>query len=259
MTTGERDRKQAYFARAVRQLALEYDTRPEAFTVPRLTVTSPAKPEGARLYTHEAPFFSMAMTGNSVVVMADERLHAYVRMLAGEVNGLHRLFEFPALRKLDAKLREYGYALWGTEHMFLPGRSFPETSMPPGFAYKWFEGEDAIRAFYPNERFRMALSADYNPDRPDALALAAMDGERIVALSGASANTRDMWQVGIDVLPAYRGHGLGTALVHALSRRIEEKGCLPFYGTAVANLHSQNIAVCCGFYPAWVEADAYKL
>lgn len=247
-----------YFTRAIAQLALEYNTVPESFTEPGLTVTLPAKPEGVRLYAHEPPFFAMAMTGNSVVVTADERLHAFIRTLAGEVNGLHRLLEFPALQKIDAKLREYGYAIWGTEHMFLPGRTVSAIPLPPGFTYKWFEGETEISAFYPNERFRMALGASHNPDRPDVLALAAMDGETIAAVSGASADTKDMWQIGIDVLPAYRSRGLGTALVSALSRRLEEMGRLPFYGTAVANLHSQNIAVNCGFRPAWVETDAYK-
>lgn len=53
----------------------------------------------------------------------------------------------------------------------------------------------------------------------------------------------------------YRGRGLGTALVSALSREIERRGKLPFYGTAAGNLHSQAIAVRCGFVPAWIETD----
>ena len=65
-----------------------------------------------------------------------------------------------------------------------------------------------------------------------------------------------MWQVGIDVVEEYRGKGLGTALVSALSREIENQGKLPFYGTAAGNLASQRIAVGCGFVPAWIEAVA---
>ena len=253
------NKKKQYHARAMEQLALEYNAKPKNFTEEGLTLTLPAKPEGVRLYSHDVPFFSMATTGNSVVITANECLHEEIRKIAGEVRDLHRLYEFPTLQRIDTLLREYGYAISGTVHMNLPGKAFPEVSLPQGFSYKWFETEEEITAFYPNEHFQMALSAEYNPDRPDVIALAALDGEKIVAVAGASADTKDMWQVGIDVISGYRGHGLGTALVGALCRRIEEKGHLPFYGTAVANIHSQVIAVRCGFYPAWTETVTYKL
>ena len=253
------NQKKAYFRRTVEQLALEYNAKPENFTEEGLTLTVPAKPKGVRLYSHEVPFFAMATTGNSVVITADARLHDKLRQLACEANDLHRLYEFHNLRKIDDLLREYGYAIKGTVHMHLPGKPFEEAKLPEGFTYRWFETEDEIAAaFYPNDQFTMALSEDYNEDRPDVIALAAMDGEKIVGVAGASADTKDMWQVGIDVLPAYRGRGLGTALVKALCRRIEEKGCLPFYGTAVANIHSQVIAEHCGFYPAWTETVTGK-
>ena len=256
---GEHPRKKAYHDRMMRQLALEFNTLPEAFTTPGLTVTLPAKPDGVRLYSKEMPFFSMACTGNSVVVMADERLHDFIRELAGEVSDLHRLFELPAMEKINGKLKEYGYALWGTGHMCLPGRAFPEFPIAPEFTLKWFETKETLSAFYPNEKFRMALGKAYNPDRPDVIALAAMDGDRIAAVAGASADTADLWQVGIDVVEEYRGKGLGTALVAALCKRIEDMGKIPFYGTAAANVHSQIIAAKCGFYPTWVETGAYKL
>ena len=251
--------KKEYFRRIVKQLALEYNAKPENFTEEGLALTVPAKPEGVRLYSHDVPFFAMATTGNSVVITADARLHERLRQLACEANDLHRLYEFHNLRKVDDMLREYGYAVKGTVHMYLPGKPFEEVQMPKGFTYRWFETEDEIAAaFYPNEQFTMALSENYNEDRPDVIALAAMDNGKMVGVAGVSADAVDMWQVGIDVLPAYRGRGLGTALVKALCRRIEERGRLPFYGTAVANIHSQVIAEHCGFYPAWTETVTAK-
>lgn len=253
------NRKNEYRERAFRQLALEYNAKPENFTEEGLTLTTPAKPNGVRLYSHDLPFFSMATTGNSVVISAHECLHEEIRDMVEDVEDLHRMYEFPALQEIDAMLRKHGYALRGTVHMTLPGEPFPEVDLPKAFTYKWFETEEEIAAFYPNTHFQMALSAEYNPDRPDVIALAAMDGDKIIAVAGASADTKDMWQVGIDVLPEYRGRGLGTKLVGALCRRIEEKGYLPFYGTAVANIHSQVIAARCGFYPVWTETVTYKL
>lgn len=248
------------FLQAARQLAIEYNTIPEALQKEGVTVTLPAMNEGRRIYSHELPFFSMVTTGNSAVIMANENLRPFVRSLTEQLEDVHRLFEFPNLLKIDGELRKHGYTIRGTYHMYLPGKLFEAREMPSGFTYKWFESEAEIERFYPNTRFPMALSADRNPDRPDVIALAAFDeGGEIAGMSGASADTKDMWQVGIDVLSAYRGRGLGTALVHAVSKRIMELGHLPFYGTAAANLHSQNIAVSCGYRPAWTELASAKL
>ena len=115
--------------------------------------------------------------------------------------------------------------------------------MPKDFTVRWFDAE-SVSARYPNTRFLNALSAQANPDRPDMIAVAACAGETIAALAGASADTPDFWQVGIDVLPEYRGRGLGKT---------------PFYGTGASNLHSQRIAVQSGFYPAWVEISSRRL
>ena len=37
-----------------------------------------------------------------------------------------------------------------------------------------------------------------------------------------------------------------------------ENGDIPFYGTALANYNSMNVALNCGFSPAWVEIGAVK-
>ena len=49
------------------------------------------------------------------------------------------------------------------------------------------------------------------------------------------------------------------SLVALLKNRIIEMGDVPFYGTAAANIRSQNIALRCGFRPAWVETEAVKV
>ncbi len=247
--------KSQAFETACRQLALELGCAPEAFTQPGLTLTPAAFRSGARATIRKDPMLLMVGTGSSVVVSADPSLRPLVEELAGKVNGLHRLFEFPALRALDKKLQEHGRELWGAEHFFLPGEPLPALPLPEGFQYQWFDRE-TVREFYPNQRFPMALGPQYDPARPDVIALAALDGGRVAGIAGASADTAVMWQVGIDVEEAYRGKGLGAGLVSALSREIENQGKLPFYGTAAGNVHSQRIAVRCGFIPAWIEANA---
>lgn len=63
----------------------------------------------------------------------------------------------------------------------------------------------------------------------------------------------DRLQVGIDVLPEYRGRGIGTNLVILLKNEILKRGKIPFYGTAESHFHSQNIAINAGFFSAWSE------
>lgn len=45
----------------------------------------------------------------------------------------------------------------------------------------------------------------------------------------------------------------GTKLVQLLKNETLNRGAIPFYGTSLSNLHSWNIAINAGFYPAWVE------
>ena len=82
-----------------------------------------------------------------------------------------------------------------------------------------------------------------------------MQGDHIIGLAGCSADTALFWQIGIDVLPKYRGMGIGTKLVQLLKNEIIRREAIPFYGTSLSNLHSWNIALQCGFYPAWIEIE----
>ena len=61
------------------------------------------------------------------------------------------------------------------------------------------------------------------------------------------------------MFPKYRGRGVGTYLALLMKNEIIKRGEMPVYGTAAANLHSQNIALNCGFRPVWVEIEAEKL
>ena len=87
----------------------------------------------------------------------------------------------------------------------------------------------------------------------------ALDGDTIMGMAGCSEDAPHWQQIGIDVLPEYRSRGIGTYLVTLLRNKIIEIGDVPFYGTAAANIQSQNIAIKSGFRPAWVETEAAKI
>ena len=88
------------------------------------------------------------------------------------------------------------------------------------------------------------------------LAVVALDGEKIMGMAGCSADVPDLWQIGIDVLPGYRGHGVARTLVTLLRDEAFRRGAIPYYGTSLSNLASWKTALSSGFEPAWVEPEA---
>lgn len=240
-----------------RQLAVDFNTTPEVFQKKGVFFTAPALNPGRRAYSDKLPFFEMVTVGNAVVVMADERLYPALQNWIEGVQEPHWLFEFPRMWRLAELLAPYGYELTQTHHGYLPAEPFFAVLPPEGFSLKWLEPREIDR-LYPNETWPNALQERKNSARPDMLALAAMDGERMAGLAGASADGWEMWQIGIDVRPEYRGRGLGTVLVRNLAAEIEKREKLPFYYASLSNLHSQNIAAACGFRPAWVDVSAWK-
>ena len=80
-----------------------------------------------------------------------------------------------------------------------------------------------------------------------------------MGLAGASADCESMWQIGVDVLPAYRRRGIASALTSRLALEVFRLGKAPFYCAAWCNLKSVRNALKCGFRPAWVELTARSL
>ena len=235
------------FRRMTELLALDFNCAPSDLVKPENTLTVSALRDGQRRYAPERLFFQMATTGAGAVITADERLHPFLRDFVGERMG-HWLLEIPSLFPLERELNRWGYTLTNSHHMFLPEREMPTGTGP---ALRWLDRE-GFACYYGDPRFPNALCERYLPERPDRLAVLALDGERVMGMAG--------WlQIGIDVLPEYRSRGVGTWLVRRLKQRIEEQGMLPFYGTSLSNCHSWNIALNAGLRPAWVEIGAKRI
>ena len=234
------------------QLAEDFNCRAEDLNSSRIILTEPALNPGRRMYSLEKCPFQMVTTGDGAVISADKALWPFLEEWIHDKRGIW-LFEHPNMLPLELELKNRGLSLAQTHHMFLPTGEI----MPEGCAYpvKWLEQED-LMPFYGNPDFPNALCDEFTPHRPDMLGIAAMDGDQVIGLAGASADSRLFWQIGIDVLPSCRGKGVGTSLVRMLSNEIFRRGAIPFYGTSLSNLHSQRIALSSGFVPAWVETEA---
>ena len=220
-------------------------------------ILPPAFDDRRRKFSDRPFFFRMTTMGGNAVISADERLHGWLREFVREKSG-YTLFERSNMRLIDAELARFGCASGDTYHMFLPTGSFePSRMAAKEFRLEtvWF-GQEEIGQFYAEGRFPHALSESFLPERPDVLAVAALDGGRIVGMAGCSADTPELWQIGIDVEREYRGQGVATALVSMLRDGIIARGKTPYYGTSVANVRSQHIALKCGFLPAWIDTTA---
>ncbi len=116
-----------------------------------------------------------------------------------------------------------------------------------------------FKAYY--EKLLVQLAVDFNSTPQELKAKETIittpelnDGRR-----SYSEDASHWHQIGIDVLPEYRSQGIGSFLVTLLKNRVIEMGDIPFYGTAAANIQSQNIAIKSGFKPTWVETEAVKI
>ena len=244
-----------YYEKLLEQLAVDFNSTPLDFRAKKNVITTPAMNEGRRCYNSGEPFLQMATCGMNTVVMADECLHGFLHDLIKDVEG-HRLLEFENLLKLNEELKQYGYQMNPTHHMFLPCCSIKEEER---FRVKWLY-DNEIDPFYGDARFPNAIAyPEPCPMRPDRMIVMALDGDTIMGMAGCSEDAPHWQQIGIDVLPEYRSRGIGSCLVTLLKNRIIEMGDIPFYGTAAANIQSQNIAIKSGFKPAWVETEAKKI
>lgn len=238
--------------RVLEQLAIEFNCSPEDFVRDDNVITKACLHEKRRKFSGEAFFLQMATFGKGTVISADERIHPWLEDWVRGKTGFW-LFEQHNFYELECELRKYGYKMALTHHMFLPGKD--TSDFRTGLQIRWLEQKD-IPPFYGKEEFSNALCDKFKPERPDVLAIVALDGEKIMGMAGCSADTPLMWQIGIDVLPEYRGRGIGKTLVTLLKNEAEKRGALPYYGTSLSNLASWKIALGSGFAPAWVETES---
>jgi GNAT superfamily N-acetyltransferase len=237
------------------QLALDFNCKPEDFDKTENVITLPALNEKRRVFSKETFFLQMATLGNNTVISADQKLHPWLAEWVKGKTGFW-LFEQHNYFELNDKLREFGYKLNLTHHMFLP---VPElVPVEPDFEYKFIETAE-IMNYYGREEFPNAIYSEFKPERPDVLAVVAIEGEKIMGMAGCSADSPELWQIGIDVLPEYRGRGIGSALVKLLRNETFCRGAIPYYGTSLSNLGSWKIALASGFKPAWVESETSKI
>lgn len=162
-------------------------------------------------------------------------------------------FETPGLHELDRLLSPFGLETGYMAEYFLPDTEKVQP-LPCPYEMRVLHQEDFAPLYLPE--WSNALCADRK--HLDVLGVGAYDGDILVGLAACSADGREMWQIGIDVLPAYRRQGIASALTSRLALEILQRDKVPFYCAAWCNLPSVRNAIKCGFRPAWVELGTHK-
>lgn len=229
------------------QLTLDYNCQLSDFEKRENTIVENRLITGRRIYESDGCFFKAVCFGDVAIISTSPQMIPWCQENLVKKNAAW-LFQYPKLRAIDNKLQEFGHEIADVHHYYLPKSNVLE--IKPITDVKWYEYEEILQ-FKDDDRFQEAFAFDKN--HPDMLAVAAVEENHIMGMAGASSDGETLWQIGIDVLPEYRGMGIGTNLVGLLKNEILKRGKIPFYGTVESHINSQNIAVNAGFFPAWAE------
>ena len=235
---------------ALAQSAVDYGCSPGDFLRSEPTVVLSQKREGARCYLPLPLTCSLVSYGGCVVAQTSEPLLAPVREFLLRYPPEH-CFETPNLYELNRILTPYDHRVCFMAEYFLPDLDRLQR-LPCPYPTRLLTQEELAELYLP--QWSNAL-CEKRRER-DVLAVGAYDGGALIGLAGASADCETMYQIGIDVLPAYRRRGVAAALPSALALAILDCGRVPFYCAAWSNLPSVRNALRSGFAPAWVEMTA---
>lgn len=246
-------RKQEIWAAAMRQSAIDLHCDPADFTCGHSVIVESAPHPEARRYL-ELPFFcNLVSYGENVVAsvapQARDAVETYLAHCAPRYPW--GCFETPGINMLADAFAPMGMRLCFMAEYFLPDveRLRLHTC---GYTVRLLTPPE----FAPYYTACWSNALCEKRRHLDVLAAGAYDGETLVGLAGCSADCETMWQIGIDVLPAYRRQGIAAALTSRLSLAILERGKVPFYCAAWSNIRSVRNALASGFVPAWVELTA---
>ena len=238
---------------ALQQSAYDCNCNPEDFLSNENIITISRKHPLARKYIPLPLQCDLVSYGSNVVAQTSEELRPLVEAYLNKYPVEH-CFETPHIHALDEMLAPYGLKVCFMAEYFLPDVSrLKETDC--GYTLRVLQPEDFQHLYTP--QWSNALCE--NRKELDVLAVGAYDQEKLIGLAGCSADCETMYQIGIDVLPEYRRHGIATALTVRLAREIMKLGKVPFYCASWCNLKSVKNAIKAGFSPAWVEITAREV
>jgi len=235
---------------ALEQSACDCGCSPEDFFSGKNKVVLSRKNEKARAYL-PLPFeCNLVSYGSNIVAQVSPRMKETVEWYISKYSAVH-CFEAPNAIALNEKLAPFGYKVCFMAEYFLPDVKLVK-EQPCAYELRLLT-PDEFQPYY-TDAWSNALCKERS--HLDRLAVGAYDGDELIGLAGCSADCETMYQIGVDVLPAYRRRGVAAALTSRLALETFQLGKVPFYCAAWSNIASVRNAIQCGFRPAWAELTA---
>ena len=234
---------------AMQQQAVDYNCSPDDFiSNDNVVVISKENPK-ARAYL-KLPFYcALTSFGNNIVASVHPEMVDFVSEYIND-KKIEDCFTPPNLFTLNDELRKHG-----TQIAFCAQRPVPDINLikPVSCIYE-------LRNLRPVEYSDLygkpewsSVTGSGKRKHLDRTAIGAFDKDRLIGLVGSEESCETMWQIGIEVLPDYRGKGIAKALTAKISLEILSLGIVPFPGNRWANIRSLKTQLSCGYKPAWVE------
>ncbi|MBQ9748555.1 MAG: GNAT family N-acetyltransferase [Clostridia bacterium] len=245
--------KQTIWQTALRQSATDLGCTPEDLTGGKRTVVLSRADDGARRYLSLPFFCNLVSYGDGIVASVAPEFEEAARRYINTYPAEH-CFETPNMNVLAELLRPHGHGVCFMAEYFLPDPDRLQ-ALPCPYPTRLLTPDDFASLYLPEWSNALCEKRKHL----DMLGVGAYDGDRLIALAGASADCDTMWQIGIDVLPAYRRQGIASALTSRLAVEILARGKVPFYCAAWSNIPSVRNAIHSGFLPAWTELTAKPL
>ena len=235
---------------ALQQSAYDCNCQASDFLSSQHVVTRSRPHPLARKYLPLPLECDLVSYGNNIVAQVSERTEQTVTDYISRYSTAH-CFETPNLHVLNGALQTFGLRVCFMAEYFLPELKLL-AEQPCDLTMRILYPENCPELY--TDEWSNALCRERR--ELDVLAVGAFDGEWLVGLAGCSADCGGMYQIGVDVLPAYRRCGIACALTSRLALEILVCGKIPFYCAAWSNLPSVRNAMRIGFRPAWVELTA---
>lgn len=235
---------------ALQQSAYDCNCMPEDFLKSENVITQSVAHPLARKYLPLPFACDMVSYGSNIVAQTSPDTEGAVRAYLENYPVAHA-FETPNIHALDKLLQPYDLETCFMAEYFLPDVDVLK-ALPCPYELRILNQEDFRELYLP--QWSDALCEKRK--ELDVLGVGAYDNGELVGLAACSADCKEMYQIGINVLPKYRRQGIASALTSRLALEILALDKVPFYCAAWCNIKSVRNAIKCGFRPAWVELTA---
>lgn len=246
---------------AMKQSAIDSCCNWQDFSCAENKVVISKQDKDARKYL-KLPFIcDLTSYCTNIVASVSEELKGLVKDYINRF-PIEHCFETPNLHYLMERIRPLGYDVCFMAEYFLPDvdillNNRLAEKLQNQCPYKVCMMEpDCFKELY-TKQWGNALCKERK--ELDVLGAGAYDGDNLVGLAGASADCKNMWQIGIDVLPGYRRQGIASALTSRLAVEILNRDIVPFYCCAWSNIGSARNAAASGFRQAWVQITVKEI